>query len=129
MASGSDKKRLFWFKYEWLSHYGLQITAHDPKSSKVISMKCRFCEFGRDGVDGGEERKRKITKHIKFYKKPWRLDNTYDKYTTISVEEKKEYFKKIEYSRPLASMIRNDRSSTIDKEMLVFNISKDILLK
>ena len=101
-------------------------------------MKCRFCEFGRDDVDGGEERKRKMTKDIKFYRKPWRSDNMmrhvkeqhsirYDEYPKLCVKEKKQYFEKMEDSRPLASMTRNDRSSTIDKEMLVYNISKDII--
>ena len=70
MMSKGQKKRLFDFKHEWLHLYGLQITACDTSTSEVMSIKCRFCEFGRDEVGDGKERQRKRTKHIKFYKKP-----------------------------------------------------------
>jgi hypothetical protein len=68
------KKHEVGFQHEWLILYGLQITARDPKTSEVVSIKCRFCEFGRDYAEN-EERKRKKTNHVKFYNKPWRSDN------------------------------------------------------
>ena len=62
------------FQHEWLILYGSQITARDPKTSKVASITCRFCEFGRDYAEN-EERKRKKTKYVKFYNNTWRSDN------------------------------------------------------
>ena len=133
------KNRTFSFKHEWLSQYGLQITARDPKLSEVISIKCRFCEFGRDLVDG-KDRKRKKIKYIRFYKYPWRSDNMkryvneqhkvkYDEYSNLREEGKKQYFEDLEDTRPISSMIRNhnEKLSIIAKEVLVFNINKDII--
>ena len=136
--SKGQKKRLFDFKHEWLNLYGLQITARDTSTSEVMSIKCRFCEFGRDEVGDGEERQRKRTKHIKFYKKPWRSDNIkchveeqhkvrYAEYVKLTLDDKKNYFMEAENARPLAGMIRNDQADTMAKEMIIFNISCNVV--
>jgi hypothetical protein len=69
MTSKGQKKHLLDFKHKWFNLYGLQITAREPLTSEVMSIKCRFCEFGRNEVGDGKERQRKRTKHIKFYQK------------------------------------------------------------
>jgi hypothetical protein len=68
MTSKGQKRRLLDFKHEWLNLYDLQITVRDPLTSKVVSIKCRFCEFGRDEVVDGEKLQMKSTTGIKFSK-------------------------------------------------------------
>jgi hypothetical protein len=38
-----------------------------------------------------------------------------------------DYFKEMEESRPIAELIRNNPASSMSKEMIVFNISRDIV--
>ena len=68
------KKREVSFQHKLLILYGLQITSGDPKTLEVVSIKCHFCEFGRDYAEN-KERKRKKANHVKFYNKPLRSDN------------------------------------------------------
>jgi len=64
MASMASSKRKIPFQHKWLLIYGLEICTRDAKTSSGVSLRCRFCEFGREGANGdgdGEERKRKRT--------------------------------------------------------------------
>ena len=51
------------FRHKWLSEYGLEISGRDMKTSEVTSLRCRFCDFGREDVDDGESHQRK-KRHI-----------------------------------------------------------------
>ena len=81
---------------------------------------------------------KKKTKNFKFFKKPWRSDNMkrhaeeqhsvyYLEYKKLNRQSKLDYFKEMEESRPLAALIRNNPASSMAKEMIVFNISRDIV--
>ncbi|CAK9198980.1 unnamed protein product [Sphagnum troendelagicum] len=54
-------------------HYGLKVAYHDPKSSKVIGLQCRFCiAFGREEKVG---LKRKTATIVQRWSHPFRYDN------------------------------------------------------
>jgi len=62
MASMAKSKRKTPFQHKWLLLYGLEICAPDAKTSSVVSLRYRFCEFGREGANGdgdGEEEEKK----------------------------------------------------------------------
>ena len=86
-----DRKQLFQFRNEWILDYGLSIGCRDSKTSEVISVRCRFCDFGREEGEG--TRKRKKTNHIKFFKAPWRSDNITRHLNENHSEQYKEYKK------------------------------------
>ncbi len=53
--------------------YGLKVAHHDPKSSKVIGVQCRFCiAFGREEKVGS---KRKVATIVQGWSHPFRYDN------------------------------------------------------
>ena len=52
MASMASSKRKTPFQHKWLLIYGLEICARDAKTSSVVSLRCRFCEFGKEGANG-----------------------------------------------------------------------------
>ena len=47
------------FKNELLVKYGLAITARDPNTSDIVSIKRKFCDIGKDMTENGNKRKRK----------------------------------------------------------------------
>ena len=51
----------------------------------------------------------------------------YEEYLKLSGEEKSNYFEEMEQTRPLAAILRNDQAGTLGKEVLVFNIDKEIV--
>ncbi len=54
-------------------HYGLKVVHCDPKSSKVISLQCRFCiAFGREEKVGS---KWKAATTVQGWSHPFRYDN------------------------------------------------------
>jgi hypothetical protein len=85
-----------------------------------------------------EERQRKKSKNFKFFKKPWHPDNMkrhadeqysvcYLEYKKLNRHSKLDYYKEMEELRPLAALIRNTPARSMAKEMIVFNISRDIV--
>ena len=140
MASKSSNKRITPFQHKWLLLYGLEISARDTKTSTVVSLRCRFCDFGREcsSGDNDDERKRKRTKNIKYYSQPWRTDNMkrhlqqqhkvrYAEYVKLHGEAKSKYFEEVENARPFAALLRNEGASLKAKESISFTISKSIV--
>lgn len=54
-----ESKRGRTFKFEWLMKYGLATTSRDPETNKIVSIRCRFCEYGRDAKESDCHRKKK----------------------------------------------------------------------
>lgn len=89
------------FKADHMLLYGLEIAARDV-TNEVTSVRCRFCvNFGKE--DGNSEaRKRKLTDNIKYFRKPFRVDNykshlkvhsnKWIEYNSCSLDEKKRFF-------------------------------------
>jgi len=108
MASKSSNKRVIPFQHKWLLLYGLEISARDAKTSTVVSLRCRFCEFGKECASGDDdERKRKRTNNTKYYTQPWQMDNMkrhlqhqhkvcYEEYVKLHGEAKSKYFEEVE---------------------------------
>ena len=141
MASKSSNKRIITpFQQKWLLLYGLEICARDAKTSTVVSLRCRFCEFGRECASGdnGDERKRMRTKNTKYFSQPWRTDNMkrhlqqqhkvrYAEYVKLHGEAKSKYFQEVQNARPFATLLRNDGALLEAKESISFTISKSIV--
>lgn len=92
------------FQLAWVLKFGVQIVARDAASGEVLSAKCRFCEqFGREGPDDDQGRKRKRTANVQHFKTPWRGDNVkshllkqhaqrFEQYSALTLVEKSRYF-------------------------------------
>ena len=53
------KQKVKSFQLPWLDSHGLKVSARDPSSGVIVSVKCLFCEkFGQE-VNGVEEQKQK----------------------------------------------------------------------
>jgi hypothetical protein len=130
MATTSKKKIAL--KSNWLKLYGLQITAQYGRSIKCpVGVFVNLAEM-KWMVKKGKEK----TKNFKFFKKPWHPDNMkchakeqhsmrYLEYKKLNRQSKLDYYK--EEFRPLAALIRNTPALLMAEEMIVFNISRDIV--
>ena len=108
------------FKNALLVKYGLTITARDPKTSDIVSIKCKFCEFGKYANENKNERKRKSTERVKFYRKPWCKDNIeqhvrekhskhYKQYINLKTfEDRIKYFDEVDDAKLLSSMLKSN---------------------
>jgi hypothetical protein len=58
---------------DFLLEYAIEVAATDSMTSKPVSTvwNC-FNYFGKDEPDEMERRKRKCSKNIRLFKKPWR---------------------------------------------------------
>ena len=69
------KQRVKIFQLPWLDSFKLKVSSRDPSSGVIVSVKCLFCEkFGQE-VNGDEERKRKRTSNVKYFKSAQINDN------------------------------------------------------
>ena len=84
--------------------YDVQACNINAQNGETISARCLFCVyFGKD--DNGSSQKRKATTHVKYYKKPFRVQNykshlkqhsvKWQEYQQLSNEEKKSFFENI----------------------------------
>ena len=100
----------------WLIDLGVEITARDVKTSEVISIRCRFCEMGRDEnpETNDSDRKRQRTTKIQYFQPPWRSDSMrrhvetqhclkFKEYSKLSNEEKLVLFDKTILQSPFNS--------------------------
>jgi len=141
-VTGARKKKEGKFQHAWLARFGLEITATDAVTSVPVSLRCRFCEFGKHVADP-ESWKRKKTGHIKFFTAAYRVDNIkrhvneyhaqrYAEYLASGVDLRPGFFKAVEVQRPLAVFVVCPDTSNEDirltvKEKLRFNITKEIV--
>lgn len=91
------------FQLAWIAKFGVQVVAREPASGEVLSAKCLFCEqFGREGPDDEQSRKRKRTANVQHFKRPWRGDNIkshllkqhaqrFERYSALTLVEKSRY--------------------------------------
>lgn len=102
-----SKRRVTPFNEAHELEYGLEISSRSRQTKEVDSVKCRFCiAFGKEGCKSSSaassERKRKVTENIKYFTKPFRVDNykshlkthsvKWVEYQALSKEEKKVFF-------------------------------------
>ena len=73
-------------KREWIDKYGVVVASRDAKTSEILSVRCRFCEFC------GKEDEKKVMKYYRDLKE-WRL--SLEKITELS--EKCDDFHKENY--------------------------------
>lgn len=92
------------FKKAHEREYGVQACNINSQNGEVVNAKCLFCVyFGKDVDDSS--RKRKATAHVKYYKKPFRVQNykshlkqhfvKWQEYQQLSNDEKDSFFKKV----------------------------------
>jgi hypothetical protein len=133
-------KRGSQFRNEWLLKYGLAITTRDPKTSDILSIKCKFCELGKDSSENENDRKRKRTERVKYYQKPWRKDNIerhlkeqhskrYHEYSNLTTDDKIKFFEQVEDAKPFAAFLNPDagQAGRKAKRQILIDISKDVV--
>ena len=83
--------------------YGLEIASRSANNKEVDSVRCKFCiAFGKEGRTLSSTRKRKVTENIKYFTRPFRVDNykshlkthsvKWAEYQVLSTEEKAAFF-------------------------------------
>ena len=69
--------------------YGVHVSERDPKTSRVLTVACRFCEvFGKELSVGS---KRARTSRVKLFRPPFRTDNYTSHHATVHGAKWKEY--------------------------------------
>lgn len=105
------KKRITPFNEAHALEYGLEIASRSASTKQVDSVRCKFCiYFGKEGrkaspvssATTASARKRKVTENIKYFTRPFRVDNykshlkthsvKWAEYQPLSNEEKKAFF-------------------------------------
>ena len=121
--------------------YGLAIASRDPKTSEIVSIRCRFCEYGRDAKESDCDRKRKRTERVKYYQRPWRKDNIerhlkdqhsklYQEYVGLeSHEERIKFFQDRDEAKPFASILNPNlgEAGKKAKTQVMIDIHKEVV--
>jgi hypothetical protein len=83
--------------------YDLEITSRSASNKEVECVWCNFCVyFGKEGRSVPFERTRKLTENVKYFTKPFRIDNykshlknhseKWEEYKRCLIDEKKSFF-------------------------------------
>ena len=76
------------FNEDHIVEYGLEIATKSANTNQVDSVRCKFCiVFGKEGSSfASGTRKRKVTENIKYFRRPFCVDNYKSHLKTHSVK-------------------------------------------